>query len=440
MISAFNTVYSALQGFFSRGFWFAAFLPVAIFATAHALIARQVYGADKVHIFGFKPDFTATAAEGAVSGAVIVVGLVVVAYAILPLLPLLRGLLDGSLLPPTIHDSLRDARMAETRELEAKKLAAMKEWVVLDDMWADAHQDDGALKTKYRAAAGLTSAADEQALQTATKSLHQFSKAFTSSASLQTAAADAQRDVLALLTVNNPSSKHLKAKRHPDNKVPPKELEIAVATDEAASDFEGLLGQAWRDAEYRVKILKARNRVDAALDAPRATRVGEARFIAERHSYDVYQVDFEFLWPRLLVALRAEKSDDPMLETIETARSNVDFAILSLVLAITVPLVWLPLLLIEKGEPWMFLGIGVATPAVLGFCYQLVFEGQLALADVIKTAIDRSRFLVLKMLRQPEPASLSEERELWTRMANAAERSRTTDLLYVRRGAEQTTQ
>src|SRR5690349_23656291 len=151
MIGAFNTVYSALQGFFSRGFWFAAFLPVAIFASVHALIERQVYGAENVNIFGFELKFTESAAEGAVSGTLIIASLVVIAFAILPLLPLFRGLVDGTLLPAFIHDALREARMDETRELQERKTRAMSEAAVITDKFDDAHRETGRLVVAYKA-------------------------------------------------------------------------------------------------------------------------------------------------------------------------------------------------------------------------------------------------------------------------------------------------
>ena len=50
MIGAFNSVYSALQGFFSRTFWFAAFLPVALIAVIHLVIATLALG--PIKIFG----------------------------------------------------------------------------------------------------------------------------------------------------------------------------------------------------------------------------------------------------------------------------------------------------------------------------------------------------------------------------------------------------
>jgi hypothetical protein len=56
-----------------------------------------------------------------------------------------------------------------------------------------------------------------------------------------------------------------------------------------------------------------------------------------------------------------DEADDPMLEAVEQARSKVDFAVLSLVLAASIPAVWMPSLLetnlslSEEGatKPWL---------------------------------------------------------------------------------------
>jgi hypothetical protein len=142
-------------------------------------------------------------------------------------------------------------------------------------------------------------------------------------------------------------------------------------------------------------------------------------------------VNFDFLWPRLLVAIRDQKSEDPMLSTIDAARGQVDFAVLSIFLAVTVPVVWEPIILARGGPAWLFLAIGAATPLALRFLYGLAFEAQLAFGDIAQTAIDRSRLLVLRMLRQPDPPSRGEERRLWARIASADADARSTELLYV---------
>ena len=247
------------------------------------------------------------------------------------------------------------------------------------------------------------------------------------------AATTARTTVLGALAKNNRESANLARLRMVDSVTPvtPEEGALCTRTSEAADQFEALLSTARQEAEYRYQIVQARVRVAAALENPRATLIGDARYVVESYAQEVYLTDFNFLWPRLLVAIRAEKADDPVLTAIENARAQSDFAVLSLVLAASVPAVWLPALLAYGVQAWLFFAIGAATPLALRFFYELVFENQLAFGDVVKSTIDRSRLSVLKMLNLPQPTSRSEERALWERIRLAEADGRTADLVYL---------
>lgn len=434
MVGAFNSVYTALQGFLSRSFWFAAFLPVALFAVLHAIIAAIAFGPLKVFGISFSLEAEISAAALASAGPAIVIALVVIGYALTPLMPRFRGLLDGSLLPTRLHDKLRAARQAETDTVLASIEASKNEFATLRDMLNEAHRDEGRLRTAFRKAESFSNRLDEAAIERAERALRVFKDAISKKEDMARAAEAAQTEVLAMFLFNNPTREKLVEVRlalpAPMN-VTPEESRLTVRTGGAGDLLEELLTDAVKEASYQYEITQTRTRVAGALKSPRATRVGDARFVVEKYASDVYQVEFDYLWPRLLVAMKAEKADDPMLEAIEQARSKVDFAVLSLVLAASIPAVWLPTLLIRGGSAWLFLVIGAATPPVLVFFYELVFEGQLAFGDVVKTAIDKSRFLVLKMLRLSEPTSRSEERLLWQRIAIAEADGRISDLLYL---------
>jgi hypothetical protein len=434
MIGAFNSVYTALQGFFSRSFWFGIFLPVALFAVLHGIVAALALG--PVSIFGIPLSLEKEipASVLASAGPTIIVILVVISYALTPLMPRFRGLLDGSLLPTRLHDWLRRARQAEADATRASISASLSEISTLQDMNDDAHRHDGQLRTAYRTAETLTNPLNRAAILRAEQAVGALKDAISKKEQMTNIAIAAESAVLDMLRVNNPNRKQLVEVRlalPTPRIVTPEESVLARHTNEVCDEFEGILADAVREANYQHQIMQTRIRVSGALEYPRATLVGDARFVVEQYTSNVYHVDFNYLWPRLLVAMKAEKADDPMLDTIEMASSKVDFAVLSLVLAASIPAAWLPALLVRGGPTWLFLAIGAATPPVLVFFNELVFESQLAFGDVIKAAVDKSRFLVLKMLRLPEPASRSEERRLWTRIAKAEEDARQSDLIYL---------
>jgi hypothetical protein len=426
VIGAFNSVYDALKGFFSRGFWFATFLPVALFAALHLLVAALTLRSITVFGISLNLDKENPLAQLATAGPAIVVILVIVGYALQPLMPRLRGLLDGSLLPAGLHDWLRRERLVEANAMRLRIAAARTDLIKLESLSDNAHEENGKLRTAYRAAELLPGASDGAVIARADQALKALQQAIFRKEAMATAAENTHTAVLAALAVNNPKQDALPPAATADDKT------RSARTNAAAEQFEGLLVDMANEALYRYQIIQTRIRVAGALENPRATLIGDARLVVESYARGVYQVDFDFLWPRLLVAMKADKADDPVLEAIETARAQVDFAVLSLVLAASIPAVWLPTLLAHEGPAWLFLVIGAATPLVLSFFYNLAFEGQLALGDVVKTAIDKSRFLVLKMLRLPEPATRSEERALWRQIANAEDDGRTTDLIYLK--------
>lgn len=430
MIGAFNSVYTALQGFLSRTFWFAAFLPVALFAAVHLLIA--ILALDSVTIFGATVSLSGTfdASQFATSGVFIVLGLVIVAYTMMPLMPRFRGLLDGTLLPVEIHDWLRGIRRAEANSLERAKDGRLRDFNAIDAILEDYDAPDSYFRAAYQSALGIATLPDSVVIQAAEASLDAAKQAINKRQWMAPAVQQARVDVLAALARNNPDSSALAGLMFPV-RLDPAPAVLCTKTGELADQFEEILSTAHREAFYAHEIVRERVRVAPALRNPRATLIGDARYVVESYAEDVYRADFDFLWPRLLVAVRAEKADDPVLASIENARAQADYAILSLVLLLTIPAIWLPTLIVRGGPAWLFLAIGAATPVLLKFFYQLVFENQLAFGDVIKSTIDKHRLLVFKMLGVPQPTSRSNERLLWEQILRAEKDGRTTDLLYI---------
>jgi hypothetical protein len=430
VIGAFNSVYTALQGFLSRTFWFAAFLPVALFAVIHLVIATLALG--PITIFGTTVSLSGNldAAQFATSGVVIVLGLVVIAYAIMPLMPRFRGLLDGTLLPVEVHDWLRGMRRAEANMLEKTIDKRLQDLNALNTMLEEYRPRNSPFRIAYGSAEGIATLPDSKVIESADASLKAAKTAIDKRQLMATAVQRAKDDTLAALARNNPDHQALARLIAPD-KLDPAAAELCKKTDKLASQFVDVLSDSCREAFYAHEIVKERVRIAAALQNPRATLVGDARYVVESYASDVYRAEFDFLWPRLLVAIKAEKADDPILTSIENARAQSDFAVLSFVLMLTVPAIWLPTLLARGGPAWLFLAIGAATPMLLTFFYELVFENQLAFGDVVKSTIDRHRLLVFKMLGLPLPTSRSGERLLWEQVRRAEEDGRTTDLVYL---------
>ena len=96
MPGIFGQIVSAFQGILSRGFWFGSFLPVAVFAALNVILLQYVSPANNDLLTRF-------VSANWVWTAPIVAALIVIAYAIAPLLPLCRAILDGRLLSDRLY-------------------------------------------------------------------------------------------------------------------------------------------------------------------------------------------------------------------------------------------------------------------------------------------------------------------------------------------------
>src|SRR4051812_48898369 len=111
-------IFSTFKGFFSRTFWFGSFLPVAIFAGIHLLLAYWLgIGIDLASLVNAD-------SNKLIGVPLAIFALVVVAYALTPLVPLVDGLLDGSLLPQWLHDLLRREHLVQARSARRRIDAA----------------------------------------------------------------------------------------------------------------------------------------------------------------------------------------------------------------------------------------------------------------------------------------------------------------------------
>ena len=102
----FSTLLQSVSGFFSRAFWFSRFLPVVVIALVHETLGRLLFG------WNFTGGFASILDDDMGKALPTFAGLVVLAYALGPTIPLIRSLLDGSVMPEWLHNWLREDRRA----------------------------------------------------------------------------------------------------------------------------------------------------------------------------------------------------------------------------------------------------------------------------------------------------------------------------------------
>jgi hypothetical protein len=403
----FNQILTAFQGFFSRSFWFGGFLPVAVVAALHLAIMEVAFPG----LVPLEAWLVAGAGEKATLFTIVVAALVVLAYALTPLVPLVRGILDGRLLPNGLHDLLRKNRIPRWRTVNDKLRAAKADhgqfsWMYSNDVpgfW-DAAEIGNKLKriTDPAAIDAAMHAIDEVKKEMRLTRLPKVQSAQAAAATLVGALKSNASDLL------------------------PGNVQAAASGDLARASelLIDLITEARAEAAYRLARIESRHRIDLL-----PTRVGDARRLAERYSEDAYGVDFDYVWTRIQMLL--PKDDEGFSQRLSDAQSQVSFSVFALVLTLTVPLAWLPVLLVTASTPWLFLAIGVLSPMVLLFFYELVVQSQSVFGGVVRAAIDKFRLQVLtEIMRQPLPATLAAERYLWARLRQASEPGNRVDLSF----------
>lgn len=405
----FAQVLTTLKGLFSRSFWFGKFLPVAIVAALHLAIAEASFP-------GLTPvaDWIASNFADTAQGlSLFVVALVIVAYALAPFTPLVRDFLDGSLMPGFLHDWLRRDREPGWRTATEKLRSAR------DDRGRFAQMKAADIQRIWDAARKgneLKAVQDIGSIDAAISAVQAWQNDFRLGQLPDAGTTDAAVEKLCdALSRNASNLQEADADFEPSSKLAQAKGSLIELIDEA--DHEALYVFTQTAAKYY--------RLDLY-----PTRIGDARWAAERYSQDTYGVDFDFVWSRIQLLL--DKNDDTeFLTRLDDSRSQVDYAAMSLVLAVTVPLIWLPVLLFNATTPWLFLTIGLLSPAIVFFLYESVVQSQMVFGEIVRVAIDKYRLDVLtKIMRQPLPATLAAERQLWQGLKSASEPGNRADLSY----------
>ena len=415
-----GTVIDVFKGFFSRSFWFGNFLPVAIFAFLHLIIAWWVL--PNIPLAEWANADPKSLTYFPIALAV----LVVIAYALIPIIPLVRGLLDGSLLPEAVQDMLRREHVVAARAIQRRVNDAV-----------DRLNQAGTLKSRKvpliwdarrsgneRVGAGNAAIGNRNAINSAKAALEPLQSNYQGGRPLDMDALSAAVDLMIVALNAN-------ATEVPDNYTGTDKLLVAQL-DRLQNELVDLLQAAEIDADHRLQSLSTLHS-RTSYDNPQATRMADTRFLVEKYPLDAYDVDFDYIWPRLQMVMPSKGNDSEpasFASRLAAARDQIDFAVLCLALSLTIPAVWLPYLAYTAVSPVKFLVIGTAAPLLVIFFYQIAVESQVAFGKSMKAAIDNYRFdLLSKNLRLGLPATLAEERELWSQL-RAIDHIRDRNLIY----------
>jgi hypothetical protein len=330
--------------------------------------------------------------------------LVVVAYAATPLIPLVHGLLDATLLPQWVHDWLRREHLVEARAARRLVDAATAQLNQMGELNATRSASLQAARNTGNAQGALPVAGVLGEVGNNIDAMYlRFDRGWPPTAENLTKAAD---DLAPILRANKA--------RVPAN-ASDVQRTAAAELSSAQTKLMELLKDAESNAAHELQTLLARNS-RIAYDNPQATRMADIRLLSEQYCGKAYGVEFDYIWSRLQFVVPAQSGSgntDSLSDRLATARAQVDFSILSLALSLTVPLVWLPYLAWTGENPVKYLVIAAAAPLLVCLFYFVAMESRTAFGDVAIAAADMNRFALLSGLHLALPASLADERDMW---------------------------
>jgi hypothetical protein len=286
MGTTFNQILALFQGFLSRAFWFGNFLPVVIATTLHVTVAAVEFP-EAVSLGKLVENVTIL--------SVAFVSLVVLAYALVPLIPLFRGILDGKLLWTWLNNELRRERLIEARRIEdeidsVRQLAAEFDWFNREHgNWFDNASRRGDV---------IGAAAHADSIAAAEQAVAELQKKVEAAVLPSTVLG---RDAFMKLTDALEKNSSNLAENHPDR-------DRVNRLVRARTELVKLYGQIAAEAQYQWVGLSVRYVTRFALDNPQATRIGDARLLTELYSLKAYQVGFDYIWPRLQLVLPDKSS------------------------------------------------------------------------------------------------------------------------------------
>jgi hypothetical protein len=143
------------------------------------------------------------------------------------------------------------------------------------------------------------------------------------------------------------------------------------------------------------------------------TRLGNDVAALRSYCDTRYGLEFDFFWPRLQLVMK----DDKLAGKLSAAQIQVEFSILSLTLSAVFVAFWLTELGLWGHSFTSLLLLVVLGPPVIGLWLWLVHSSYSTYAELVRGAIDVSRFDLLQALRRPLPQSTEAEIAVWQQTA-----------------------
>ena len=183
------------------------------------------------------------------------------------------------------------------------------------------------------------------------------------------------------------------------------------------TDFIGSQERAKKRVARQFSEVASEHLLDVDPDNLKPTRFGNLKAALEAYPVRVYSVDFDYLWPRLLLVIA---KDDPNSGLLDQRRAQLDFTLLAMLLVMIAFIGWLIGLLATDDVIWRFPIVAAAAPVTMWLFYEIALAAQRSFTELAKGFFDRYRFALLKVMHATLPVDPDAERLLWKNLAGAA--------------------
>lgn len=411
----FGQVLDKLDTWFGRAFLLSRYFPCLLFAAANTLIACLEFATLR------PPVLAALRAADSIAMVVnLVIGLAaiaVVAYVLSPVGQAVTRLLEGEFLPGWLTGSLvlfqtirSDAAARRLKEVFQRRTALPDEASIT-----------ARLAAARRMGARHRAVPDSDAITRADNALDPLRAARELRRSISGGELIAAVEIMAdALRSNCAETRQLKAPVNPKHHAAVEQLDRLhhELTDQ-------LLVYAHHIAEEAEARVDTQNERLFGQEELAPTRLGNEAAALRRYCRTRYGIEFDFFWPRFQLAIQ---KNDKLSAAIVTAKIQFDFAIFSLALTAASTAAWIMILVLTgQTELPLFLVVLFGLP-MSRFWLWVVHESYRDFADVVRGAIDISRFDLLDALRYPLPPGSEAEKQIWNRAARQAQHGYASEL------------
>ncbi|MDW5314525.1 hypothetical protein [Rhizobium sp. PL01] len=398
----FAEVLGKIDSWFGRSFLLARYFPWLLFCFANALVAAIEFEA--VRAFLLEEYRNLGSGEKLVNLVIALSTIAVIAFTLSPAVQPITRLLEGRRLPWWIAEPLafghvlkRDRRIARGDTL-FKRRATLPD---SDDVISRLARDrvEGAFSH------GVANPSDIATAEAAIQPLR-IARYLNRPIEVDTLK-NAIESLSTALKSNCAEEKQLRPTANDEAKADAAALNALHR--EMADQYKGLVTYATDVAQaHEAHEFEAYQTLFATVEvAP--TRFGND--IAALRSYcdTRYGFDFDLLWPRLQLVIKNEA----LLAKLDNARIQLDFSIISLVLAGLFTVIWMAVLAIWGNSLVALMIVITFGPVMTALWLWTVHESFSAFAEIVRGAIDICRFDLLKAMQRPLPKTVGDERAIW---------------------------